>query len=338
MNRTVAPPAAPSAPRAPSAPPAPEAPSGPSIVEKGKEMLSKLWSEKMPLMIFIIVVVLVFVAVIVYISFALKNSNLANKVLISKPMKLNELATPFEVSGSDIPKPAVGREYCYSFWLYLESFEQTPDNNKLIWYRGNKDDVTSASPLVMMDSMENKLYFVIKTQDSSLTNLGTPAADLRNIVSRNYYKDLTVTGPDTNKHIIMEVDYVPLQRWVNIVVMVDNKIVTLFLDGEVYSVKSTDELKSLRKPELDNSGKPIVYNLIVDKSEGNIYVGRNAINNKVTVNGYISKIEFSNFAPSLNQIKSIYNAGPFSKLAGFLSQMGLRYTIRSPIVRIDQNK
>ena len=329
MNRTPVP-------TQPAAP-APAPPVGPGAFAKGKEILSKLWSDKMPLMIFIIVVVLVFVAVIVYITFALKNSNLASKVLTAKPMKLNELATPFEISGSDIPKPAVGREYCYSFWLYLESFEQTPENNKLIWYRGNKDDVASASPLVMMDSMENKLYFVIKTQDSSLTGLGTPAADLRNIVSRNYYKDLTATGPDVNKHIIMEVDYVPLQRWVNVVVMVDNKIITLFLDGEVYSVKSTDELKSLRKPELDNNGKPVPYNLIVDKSEGNIYIGRNAINNKVTVNGYISKVEFANFAVSLNQVKSIYNAGPFSRLAGFLSQMGLRYMLRSPIYRIDQN-
>lgn len=307
-------------------------------VNKATNLAKKMWSEKTPVMIFIIAVILIFVLVIIYITFALKNSNLSGKVLTKKPIKLDEVSVPFEVTSSDIPKPSVGREYAYSFWLYLESFEQTNDNNKLVFYRGGKDDIATANPVVMLDKIENKMYIVIKTQDSTLTGL-QPAnrtfTDLSKIIDNNYFENLDSSGANVNKHIIMKVDYVPLQRWVNFVFIVDNKIITLFMDGEIYSVKSTDELKSLRKPDLDSSGNPIKYQLIVDKTDNNIYVGKNSINNRVTANAYLSKLEFHNYAVSLNQIKSIYNAGPLA--TGMLSSMGIQYGVRSPVYKLNES-
>jgi hypothetical protein len=134
----------------------------------------------------------------------------------------------------------------------------------------------------------------------------------------------------------MEVDYVPLQRWVNFIVIVDNKILTLFMDGEIYSVKSTDELKAQRKPDLDANGNPIPYSLIVDKTDNDIQIGKNSINGKVTLNGYLSKLEFHNYAISINQVKSIYNAGPLSK-GGLLGNMGIQYGFRSPVYKLNES-
>ena len=290
-----------------------------------------------PVVIFILAVILVFVIVIIYITFALKNSNLSGKILTKSPIKLDSLAVPFEVSASDIPKPSVGREFGYSFWLYIDKFEQTPGNNKLIFYRGTKDDLSMANPLVMMDGVENKLYLAIKTQDNTLTGLtttGSTAADLTKVIKNNYFKNVDYHGTDVNKYVIMEVDYVPLQRWVNFSMIIDNKIVTLFMDGEIYSVKSTDELKALRKPELDNAGNKINYNLIIDRTDGGIYVGKNSINNKVTVNGYLSTLAFYNYAMSLNEVKYIYNRGPLVG-NGWLQKLGIGYGVRSPVYKIN---
>lgn len=339
-------PAGPAAPKVPGAQAAPGAPAAPGAaaksLEKGKELLKNMWETKGPVLIFILAVILVFIIVILYISFAMKNSNLSGKKLTSRPIKLNEVSVPYEIPGTDIPVPAVGREYSYSFWLYVDQFEQTPGNNKLIFYRGTKDDITLANPLVMLDTSENRLFVCIKTQDNTLSPAdirasgNSTAMDLRNIVSKNYFKNPMLAGAGSNKYIIMEVDYVPLQRWVNFTLIVDNKIMSLFLDGEIYSVKSVDELKSSRKPELDDNGQPIRYNLIVDKTEGNIYVGKNSVNNKVTVNGFLSNLEFHNYAISLNQVKAIYNQGPLSK-GGVLGSMGLQYGIRSPVYKINDS-
>jgi hypothetical protein len=264
----------------------------------------------------------------------MKNSNLKGKIVTKKPIKLNELSVPFEVSSTEIPKPAVGREYAMSFWLYVEQFEQSI-NNKLIFYRGAKDRVDSASSVVMMDSNENKMYIAIKTQDNGLPGLGDSNENLKNIIKKNYFKSPTYSGSDVNKYIILEVDYVPLQRWVNFVVIVDNKVITMFMDGEIYSVKSTDELKAVRKPILNSDGSPQKINLIVDKTDGDVFIGKNSINNKITVNGYLSGLAFHNYAISLNQVKSVYNAGPLAG-GGFLASMGVQWGVRSPVYRLNQ--
>jgi hypothetical protein len=286
--------------------------------------------------------VLVFIIIIIYITFALKNSALKGKILTTTPIKLDELAVPFDISSSDIHRPSVGREYSYSFWLYVDQFEQTPGNNKLIFYRGAKDDISQANIIAMMDTSENKLYVCIKTQDNNLdmSLLKTDAAgmsnavDLRKIITTNYFKNTNTKSANSNKYIILEVDYVPLQRWVNFILVLDNKIMTLFMDGEMYSVKSVDEVKAYRKPELDTNGNPIKLNVILDKTDGNIYVGKNTINNKITMNGYLSKLEFHNYAISLNQVRSIYNQGPLSK-GGILGSMGLQYGFRSPVYKLN---
>jgi hypothetical protein len=198
-----------------------------------------------------------------------------------------------------------------------------------------------ANPIVMMDSVDNKMYVCIKTQDNSLpisemkTSAGAASVDMRKIVENNYFRNPDAKGVGVNKYIIMEIDYLPIQRWVNITVIVDNKVMTLFMDGEIYSVKSVDEIKASRAPELDAAGRPIGYNLIVDKTEGGLYCGKNPINNKVTVNGYLSKVDFYNFAVSLNQVKHIYNTGPVG--TGLLSKMGLQYGFRSPVYKLNEN-
>lgn len=299
-------------------------------------------SDKMPMMILIAVTILLFIFVILYITFAMKSSSLTGKVLTSTPLKLDKLENPLKISNGDMPNPAVGREYSYCFWMYLEDFKQeynsidsvTTPMHKLIMYRGNGDDVNSANPLIFMDGGSNKLYVVIKTTESSL--ISNANTNLNKILETNYFSSsITLDDTSVNKHLIMAIDYVPLQRWVHVGLVVDNKMLSLFLDGELYSVKSVDEYKAARQPFVTRLGKVVDYNLIVEKSQGDMFIGKSTIGNRRTINGYIGKVEYFNYALTIKDVKKSYESGPLS--SGFLSTFGItQYGFRSPVYKLNE--
>lgn len=315
-----------------------------AVATKGiANKMKGLVSENLHVVIFIGIVILVFVIVIIYIVVAMKGAGLSGKSLTTTPIRLDGNNSPKTIPGDNIPVPSVGREYTYSFWIYLDSYAQTSGSSKMIWYRGSENDISSANPIVYMDEMTNKMYFVVKTQNSVLsgaTGDNDYGSDIGAVKRLNYFMndDLT-TDILHNKHIIIPVDYVPLQRWLNFIMVIDNKIITLYMDGEIYSVKTVDEVKALRhehNPEYDTNGNRLDYSLIVDKTEGNIFTGKNPVSSRnVTINGYLSKMDFFNYAISTHDVKKVYNAGPFSK--SFLSMFGSKYGVRSPVYKMSES-
>lgn len=297
---------------------------------------------KMPMIIIIVVTILLFIFVILYITFAMKSSNLKGKALMTTPIKVDKVDNPIQIPNSEIPKTESGREYAYTFWMYLESFvpEMDAPNNrplhKLIMYRGNAGDVASANPLIMMDGQTNKLYIIIKTTESSIVS-NTVNDNLHEIIANNYFmSNISLENPKANKHLILAVDYIPLQRWVHVGVVVDNKVITLYLDGEIYSVKSTDEFKAARQPHVTRLGKVVPYNLIVEKTDGDLFVGKSRVGNKRTIDGFMGKIEFFNYALSMEQLKKAYKTGPMP--TGLLSMLGLgQYGFRSPVYKLNES-
>ena len=305
---------------------------GKGIAEKGKNMMNKYMGDKGPIIILIAIITLAFIAVIIWITFSLRSSNLKGKQLLKKPVKLDELSSPLVVEAGDIPKPVVGREYTYSFWLYVDTFSQTSGVPKMIFYRGTS--IVDANPIVMMDGQNNSMYLVLRTQGSNLTNsAGIDYTDRpQNILDRSYFLKTGDTA-NTHKHMIITIDYVPMQRWIHVTMVVDNKLVTTFIDGEIYSVKTTDEYKMLKEPERDQRGNTVDYNLIIEKTEGAVNVGK--FGTAVPPGSYLSNLEFFNYAISINDVKRIYKNGPFSK--NFLAMLGISsYGVRSPVYKIDE--
>jgi len=326
----------------------------------GSSMISKvkgIMSGKTPIILLIVGVVLLFIVVILYILFMMKSGKLTGKQLTTKPIKLDDLSTALEIASGQLPKPVVGREYSYSFWLYIEkydqSFDRSPTNqqiipkDKMIFYRGTAGDISTANPIVTMDGLSNKMYIAIKTQNSTLTSVPGRInynSNLYNIRFMNYFshselKIRDMANPDNpsiNKYLILNVDYVPLQRWVNVTFIVDNKIITVYVDGEIYSVKNTEEFKALREPELDVRGRPVDVNIIVDNTDNNIYVGKNnTIGSGNTVTGYLGKLQFFNYALALNDVKAIYASGPIGINSWFGGK--INYGVRSPVYKLDEN-
>jgi len=323
-------------------------------LKKGWNKTKEFFTGKKGIILVIIGVILLFLLVIIYILFMMKSSKLSGKQLTTKPIRLDTITTPLELASSLLPASVVGREYSYSFWIYLESYDQTyttdPITNKvtpvdkLIFYRGIANDITTANPVITMDGLSNKMYISIKTQNSTLTSIPGRINynnNLYYIRFMNYFmnsnlkiKDMSNPDqPSINKYIILPIDYVPLQRWVNITFVIDNKLTIVYLDGEIYSVKNADESKTIREPELDVRGRPVDVNMIIDKTDNNVYVGKNsAVGNNTTITGYLGKLQYYNYALALNQVKSIYNSGP---VGGSWFGGSFPYSVRNPIYRLD---
>jgi hypothetical protein len=132
--------------------------------------------------------------------------------------------------------------------------------------------------------------------------------------------DVPHIGSDAD-YTTLYIDYVPLQRWVNIVCVMDNDFITLYMDGEIYNVANLLDATS--------SGQ----NKIISSTTGDMHVGQLSPTSP-GFDGYISKVQFFNYALTIDHARVIYNAGPVGKT--ILSAVGLPlYGIRNPFYKVD---
>ena len=300
--------------------------------------VSSFLDGKVGIIIGFIVVILAFVLVIIYILQQIRgNSYKKGKNFIPSPVNITNMDGPIEILGSDLPAQTIGNQFSYSFWIYMNQFTQTGENNKLIFYRGQKDSIATANPVVMMDSNTSRLQFVLKTIGSTLTSTDANIKyqNLKDIVEQNYFLNSSIKHDteNSNKHLIITVNSVPLNRWVHYAFSVNDNVITLFVDGELYAVKTVDNFIQMKPVEYDYRKKPIAINAPIDESTGNIYIGRNPnIAGKTSIEGYFSKLEVFNHALTTEEVSKIYRNSPYSKS---LYTVGGRYGFRTPIYRID---
>lgn len=297
-----------------------------------------LMSGKSGIIVLAIFFLLLFVAVIVYIVKEVKgNKYEVGKTITNELIKLSEIDSPVEVPGNEF-KEHKPREYTYSFWLYVDGFVQTPGYNKIVFYRGESDNVQQANPIVMMDDLTNQLQFVIRTEGSTLASSDSSIdyRKLKPIIDRNYFenKDLKLNSENINKHLVLTVNSVPRQTWMHYALVVKNNIVTLYQNGEYYITRSINDYMKSKPVETNQKGEEIKYDVVIDKSAGSLYIGRNsAIGGRNAVNGYLSKLEYFTFALNISNVQNIYRKGPLQ--SNWLRKLGItNYKMQSPIVKI----
>lgn len=282
---------------------------------------------------------LLFVLVIIYIISQLRNNAYRkNKSLVSQIINLSDRDRQIEISNADLPKQTMGEQFTFSYWLYLEDVVQTPGFHKLIFYRGNKNDIQNANPIVMIDELTNIMYIVLKTRNNSLASTNDiKYENLLPITERNYFenKNFKFTDASVNKYIIVPVTKLPFNVWVHFAVAVKDNVITVYKDGEVYTVKTVDDFILSRPIEHDDAGNAIKYNLNIDKSDGSIFIGRDAlIGGGFPVSGFLSKMNYFNYAMTIDDVSKIYRQGAFNK-STFLSAFGLsKYGVRSPLYQL----
>lgn len=260
------------------------------------------------------VVLLVLLIVIIYIISIVKKSQQTKTNIQATPIALdNKQLVPITVDASKLTPTSKGQEFSLSFWLYLsDSFDAT-SNYKLILQRGNSSAVYGTfdnltNPMVFLDKNTNRLFIALSTN-----NVQSSMLTFDDIMSK------TADGRYNSGFLIGYIDYVSLQRWVNIVLVVRDSSLLIFLDGDLYSIVSVADLVT------GDQARPII-----NGSKGNLVVG----DNKNPVKGYLSNLEYYGYAVAQNDIKTIYKNGPTK--TSFLSLLGLgRYGVRNPVYNLD---
>jgi hypothetical protein len=290
---------------------------------------SELLKEKGPIIFIIIITVLLFLFVILYLTYAMKSSSLRSKVFNPTPIQVEKIQDSTKAAeNAKMPAPSVGLEYTYSVWLYLNEYTKT-SSHKTVLYRG--DSINNANPIIILDKDSNRLHVILKTKNSNKVYKDN---QLDFLFTFNRFLQDTTAMADTsniNEHIIMSIDYIPLHRWVQISVVVDNKNISLYIDGEIYAVRSTDEFTIEEiDPVTANRTK---RNVMIDSSTGDLYIGKGIVGAFTSFLGWIGKVEYYNYAATIDEIRKSYSKGPVSST--WLSMFGItKYGIRAPIYKL----
>ena len=260
---------------------------------KSVDEIRNMASSNMGIIVIIGILTIVLVYVLVYLFRQYNNTSLKTVTMIKKPIKVprDAIRNISETTGLPSLNNINGKEFSYSMWIYIDGDNDTNTNSdKFILGRvESSSTIDNATPQFTLDKSLNKLYANIKS---------------------------TENGIDTVHKLTIK--YIPYQRWLNIVLVVDNNFIQLFMDGELKEVKDISNYNN--------------KNSIVKNPVGNIFIGSS--NNIPSFNGYISKVQVFNYAVTIDHAKVIYKAGPLHK--SVLSSIGLQhYGLQNPIYRID---
>jgi len=313
----------------------------------GEDALGRVSSVIMFLLVFAVTVY-----VVIHLVKTFRKTDLKTVTLVKKAIKIPLYGSKNISAEDDLPSLYNGVEYAYSMWMYIEQHRPT-NRPKLIMFRGSDASLSSsATPIFYMDADYVKMHCLIKTNKPKKPN-----------TKRNSLSDFE-NHPDCD-YLRLTVDYVPMQRWVNVLVVVDNEYVQLFFDGElrkVVDITDTEVIDNFDTTASDTQyrGNDVdgckisedvegntVYNKCCNKRTlccsdrriysklpgDNFYVGK--INEDEVVEGYLSKVQFFNYAITLDHARLIYQSGPLHR--SWLSQFGLPlYGLRNPVYRIDE--
>ena len=250
--------------------------------------------------VFILVIIMIYVILYVYRQY--NNTSLKTTTMVKKPVKVPSSSLKNISASNQLPENVNGKEFSYSLWMYIDAEDtEITSNNKLVMARMNSSATLSqASPIFSLDRKSNKLHVYTKKENAYLGSIN----DIDSF-------DSTLTIP-----------YVPLQRWVNIIMVVDNNFLQLFMDGELREVKDLSQFETY-----DNRSS------VVSTPVGDVVIG--SMNEIPSFNGYVSKVQVFNYALTLDHAKFVYKAGPLHK--SILGAIGVPYYgLQSPFYRIDE--
>ena len=272
-----------------------------------------------------------------YVIYSYISSKLANKVLWIVPgSKVPILGTTENrISGEGIPTKLNGNRMTFMFWIYINDINEGNGQFKHVLHRGDRS-TANASPLVMLDKTESKLYIRFSGSKRGLWSRRSVNKNWNKIIDnyrRNFESDSDALAADLSHHGII-VDYVPIQRWVHIAVVVNETInqgeISLYMDGElVKHISSNDTVKINDNRKLDTSYD--FQNLDLNKM-GDIYVGGDETSENIGFSGLVGNIAFANYDMNARSIHNEYTKGPVDNLA---SKLGLpAYGVRNPLYRL----
>jgi uncharacterized protein YxeA len=272
--------------------------------------------------IFYLIIFLVLITIIVgYFLYYIITDNILyqQKIEVSGtevPIICNELSE-FKINRNLTNSNGIKRSY--GFWIYINDINKYNGNFRHIAHVGDKHEkIQNASPYIFLDDYSNKIHFRFAPKDDAFPN-----TQRLNIVKT---PDELLKYDNNTKKCGITIKYVPIQRWVHIVVVISDAnsgVVYTYVDGELSDVE-------------DNKTNRLILHELNFENTGNLYVGGSALNSVVDTMGFsglMSKFTLYNYDLNKNDIYKEYNKGP---LNGLLTSMGIgSYGLRNPIYKLN---
>jgi len=187
-------------------------------------------------------------------------------------------------SGS-IPATVSGNEYNINMWLYINDYQYRNEEDKCIIFKGPISSIQSVNDIENVINNESNPSVWFKKHVNTLVVL--TGLDTNFSTECDKIQECGKGGIANDK---CEIEDFPIQRWVNLNISLRNNVLDIFMDGSL--VKSCIL-----------SGSPTTNN-------GDLFVGKKGNDSMTGFNGYISKLEYTNKALSVDDINKRYKNGP----------------------------
>jgi len=203
--------------------------------------------------VLIILIIIIFV-IILGISYKLYTNNKQKK--INEPNILCNIAPADKeiiINNLEIPKINTGLRFTLSKWIYVSDWNIIKNDKKrhIILWKNNKNGLS-----LYMDSLNNNLHC-----------------------------DWSINYENNKEHInSVIIEDISLQKWINIVIVLENRNLDIFIDGKLEKSKKINLPPILKKTDM-----------IICPFDG--------------FAGFISNVKYYNRAISKSEIKSIFNKG-----------------------------
>lgn len=170
--------------------------------------------------------------------------------------------------------------YSYSFWLYINTWNYGYGSDKVVFRRFKQGDNNLIE--AVLDTTNNDLKIKMAYSAGNKVNGKTHECSIKNI---------------------------PLQKWTNIIVTLNNKAIDVYLDGKLVK---TCILPGVQTP------KPSQNLIVADKSSKTV--------DGTGFSGFIAKLRFYSRTVNPREAYEIYKEGHGSSwLANLLSQYKLKF-------------
>lgn len=249
-----------------------------------------------------VVYIIAFLLVLYFLySFLIAGSD-SEIVLLNTEVPANEAMTyPLSVKNPEMRvKP--GGEYTISFWMYITSWDYRAGLAKSVLQIVDTKAPNYSLLTTILYPNENRLMVRVHTE--------SPSAGVDYTLNNNY--DNLMSGKQGLANEVIEspmcdIQDIDLQRWINITISVNGRIVDVYYDGKLN--------RSCVLPDIPMAPESGVQVVMTGKKDG--------------FGGKISGIQFFNVPLTPDRIYAIYQAGPKgpSGFIGFLAEkLGIKLT------------
>lgn len=257
-----------------------------------------------PMIINVVYVVAFLVALYYLYKFLIQGSDL--EVTLLNYEADGNASNAFKLPGKDV-RVKQGGEYTISFWMYITSWEHRAGLAKSVLQILDTNMPDKILLNTVLYPNEAKMMIRVNTIGGATEGIDyTNAPEFEKLMTGNGSMELAIPSGMMPKCDIQDID---LQRWINVTVSVNGRIVDIYYDGKLARSCVLPDL-----PQASDSGSQFVQ-----------------IGSKGGFGGKISGIQFFAYPLTPDRIYSIYQAGPMGQrgFIGYLMEkLGINLTYK----------